>query len=302
MAVTIQNVADKLNEKIATREAAKIVTIGYLKEIDGTVAVPRRPNYVYFQEWAQPESSPPAVVFNVAVPPIKDLPVVVSTTPTPPFKREVIGIYHDGINANLIDNIGQLNVPLHGQTHQYVSENNIGHDPVLVWQAALQLLKTSISSGVTVKTEALVYHHDQEYYFFSGAETDLTSYMPSVGLACYVLLYLDITTGAIGVTAGTTVLDSPAIPVPLPTLVTDTIPSVFVKLYNQTTISLADDIIDARAFLTLGSSGTASPPYTPNKIGDILISEDGVTFIAGQPLVDAMGEIIVDANGHLVIM
>ena len=77
---------------------------------------------------------------------------------------------------------------------------------------------------------------------------------------------------------------------------------IWFGVYGGDAVPLLPNVRNARAFLTLGSSGTASPPYTPNQIGDILISEDGVTFIAGQPLVDAMGEIIVDANGHLVIM
>lgn len=301
MVTIFRDAAKKITAKIESREKARVVTVGYLKSVDGNVTVPRRPNHVWFQEWAQPESAPLAVVFNDAVPPIANLPVLVTTSPTPPFQRKVIGVYHDGIVPTNPTNIGQLNLPLHAPSHQYISETNVGHDPVLVWQAALQMLKTTAASGLTVLVSGLVYHYNLVYYYFNSTVLDLTTSIPGAGLVRYTLVYLDPATGLLGVVDGTPVLDNGAIPIPLPDLVADTLASAYVQLSATTTTISNSTIVDARAFLTIGG-GDDNPPYTPNNIGDILISLDGTTFEPRQILTDALGEIVTDSNGHLVVI
>lgn len=296
MSLTIRDIVLEQREAINQKESKRNVVIGVLVSVNGSVNPPGRPNYVYFLEYNQPESGPPAVVFNDAVAAVDGLPVLVSSTPTPPFKRKVIGVYHDAVVENSQDDLGGFNIPLHAHTHQYPSETGVGRDPVLVYQPALQMLKTVAASGLTVTVNRLTYTYYNQTYFFVGANVDLTSYLPTAGNKKAVLLYLNPATGVIEIAEGTEILATLLIPAPAPTIPANCIPSSYIELESTTATIENTDIVDARSFLSSGGFN-----FTPRNVGDILLSNDGVTFEAGNPVVDASGNIVVDDDSHIVV-
>lgn len=300
MAIQFRDIAKPFKDKLAGRfESKRNIIVGYIRAVDGDVIPPGRPNYVWFQEWAQPESAPLAMVFNDAVAAVANLPVLVGVNPVPPYRRKVIGVYHDGINPVSAINVGSFSLPLHAHSHQYPNETNPGHDKVLTYQPAIQPLKTTGGNGLIVTTQSFIYQYLNEYYLFSGGTVDLTTYAPAAGLICYILVYLDPTTGSIVLVNGTPVLNNGVIPIPLPSLVEGTYPSAFIKIADTTTDIANSDIVDARSILSpVTHTGNT---LTPRRVGDILISLDGVNFEPGETLTNKFGEIITDGDGHILV-
>lgn len=299
MAVTIRDVQLQQKDELDQKEPRASTTRGLLVSVNGSVTVPGRVNYVYFQEYAQPENAPPAVVFNDAVAPIDQLPVIVGTETYPPFKRKVLGIYSDQLIEGDPSEIGQFNLPLHAPTHQYVTETNIGHDPVLIYQPAVQMLKGTGNNGLVVTVQPLIFQYQNRTFWFPGDTIDITTSLPVLGNVRILLIYLDALSNNLAVVEGTEVLDNGSITIPYPDVPANAIPSTYVLLVGGATeVLTAFDFQDARTFLT-GYTGT-SATLLPRRIGDMLTSNDGLVFEPGEPTVDAWGEVIMDSLGHFV--
>lgn len=299
MAFTIRDVQQAQNALLQTREPNRSVTSGRLVSVNGIVTPPGRPNYVYFLEFNQPENAPPAVVWNDVVAPIADLPVLVASDPKPPFRRKVIGINHEVFPPNLADTGGLFNIPPHAQSHQYPNETNPGHDPVLIYQPAIQPLKCTPFSGMTVNVQPLIYIFNRRRYTFGGGIYDLTAHIPNVNNIRAVLIYLDVGTNNLAVIAGPSVIDNGVIPIPYPEIPINTIPSAYVLLVGNATTISNTAVIDAR-FLLWGNFDHTT--FNPRRIGDILISNDGLIFEPGETLIDSAGALIMDNRGHIVVI
>lgn len=300
MAVTIQEITRAWQNKLDGKQNKPNVAMGRLVSVNGTVTPPNRPNFVYFLEFNQNENAPPAVVFNDAVQPVNNLPVLVMTAPTPPFRRKVIGVYSDELFEATQDDVGYFSVPPHATTHQYPSEINIGTDPVLVYQPALQMLKVTAnaSTALSIDVGRLIYHWQTQKFIFGGATAlDISSYIPgTANFARYVLVYLDPLTNTIAFESGTAVDTTFAVPL-APDFVDPSVPAAYIYLLNGAATISNTDIVDARYFLNTYTTDLA---LTPRRVGDFLVSLDGITFEAQEILVDQHGEIITDSNGHFV--
>lgn len=293
--VTLQNRA-----RIATREPRHEKIACVIVRRDGLLSPVNRPNLSFVRELGRPESQ--RVVWNDTTLREENTPVWVEIDPNRSDGGKVVGINDGVLLPTEAQIVSRGNVGIHGDNHQYPGEAaaSIGPDPVLVYQPAFQPLKTT-GNGMTliVSTEPLIYNVEGTRKVFDGITTDLTSSVPSTASrSVRVLLYLDVTTNLVEVSAGTEVIDSVAIPVPYPKVPQGSIPSGYVKLTNgQTAVTTATHVDDARAFYS--SFGSYSLPFTPTAEGQILIVENG-KFAVGVPVTDAYGDIVTDSNGEIV--
>lgn len=261
------------------------------------------PDLVWAKEYNQPESA--FRILNRATSPTVGLQVKIGWPEKPPFQRQVIGLWDEIQNLTSYDpgDGGSLSSHPHAQSHQLPTPSTPGTDPVLIFQPAIQLLKTTGDAAtLTITIQGLPsYRLGNILKEFNGTTVDLTASVPGVGLKRKVLVYLDAATNTIVTVDGTTVPDVVAIPSPEPALPDDGIASAYVELANgQTTIVTATNVTDAREFLepraSIASLLTATAP------GQILISNDGVTLELGVPIVDANGDIITDLNGFIMVV
>lgn len=297
MAITIRDVKLEEERKLANKEPRKEIILGRLVSVSGTVKVPGRPNYAYFLDWNQPESGPPATVFNDTVPFLDNLPVITALSPTPPYERRVIGLYHQGVIQNNPKNAGAGSVGNHGKTHEYLTEENYGHDRVRVFQPALQMFKVTGNANLTVTIQPGVYHRNGLLGTYGGGVYDLTSYLPTAGNKLRLFIYLNTTSNTVEFTPSTEISSGSAVEpayVPFPN---NAIPLAYVILEDTTTSILNTDITDARSFMS-----SQQETLTPRRAGDILISLDGVSYAAGEPVTNRFGQIITDSNGHIVVI
>lgn len=219
---------------------------GVLIEVDGSVEVATRPGYVWCREFSQQQSA--FQVLNRRVLPVAGVKVKLGYPEKPPFERQVMGEW-DGYGGLIDFDLEQsLEIPSHAQLHQYPSEANPGPDKVHIYQPALQMLKTTVyGSGMVIVTQPLIYSHEGERKYFAGGYNDLTSFVPATpGDSVYVLVYLNPVTNTTGLVAGTEAV-SPTPPIaPSPSR-----PSALVLLtQGQTSLSLLNDVFDARTFLS----------------------------------------------------
>ena len=266
---------------------------GVIVAIDGSTSPPHRPNMTWVDMYNK--SNGRLAVLNDSTLYVEGTPVRLGPADKPPYVK-ITGTYEESLNPVTTQEITNYNAPPHRINHQYESESNKGVDAVKVYQPAIQPLKTTGNgTDLTVTTQALIYQVDGIRKSFVGAETDLTSYVPSTaGQARWVLLYLDKSTNTPNVSSGTAV--SGAIPIPYPTAPADSIPSAYVKLTNaQTAVTTATHIEDARGFLT---GNGASSPFTATQDGQIVIVVDG-SFQVRTPLVNVQGHIITH-NGEIL--
>lgn len=300
--ITVRDIVLKQREQLEKKETARQITAGLLVSVNGSVTVPRRPNYVYFLEYNQPENGPPAVVWNDVVAPIDQLPVLVALEPKKPFKRKVIGVNTDALIQTDPTQSGWFNLPPHAQTHQWPDEVSPGHDKLPIYQPALQMLKSTGGNGLIVSVNRLIHQFAGNRFVFPGGTVDVTSHIPAGPTEkLRLLIYLDQISNSLNVVTGATVPDIASVVAPYPAIPDNSIASAYLLLRDTTTAVLNTDFEDARAFLTTGgTSGGSGSTLTPRRVGDFLVSLDGTTFVPQEILVDSWGEIITDSNGHFV--
>lgn len=148
--------------------------------------------------------------------------------------------------AGFTDTAG-LDLQNHASSH-LVGE---GDDPLFIYARAVVMLLTYPGSGLTVKVSPYSYLRDGQLVRFSGSLAyDLSSHEPSAGLARWVLVGLNVQTGALSAVAGDTAVDTLSITPPFPTIPADVVASAYVRLAGgQTEFLETRDFIDARDFL-----------------------------------------------------
>lgn len=285
-------------------EPSRDFTLGVLVFVDSAdldAKVANRTDYVWVSEFNQPEST--FQVLNRAVPALVGLQVKIGWPEKPPFERQILGVWDniDNTTGYDEDDGGVFNSHPHGQSHQFPSESNPGTDPVLIYQPALQILKTTGNgSDLTVSvTELPSFRYIDDLKSFSGTTLDLTSSVPSTASSVrFVLVYLDAITNILKTVDGTEVPDLSTITVPEPVLPDAGIASAYVKLVTgQTSITTDTHVTDAREFLEPRESALESA----NQIGEILFSIDGVSFTAQLPLTNGNGWLVNDDGTLLVV-
>lgn len=271
-------------------------TWGVIVSVDGSTTPPNNPNMVWVD--VLNKSNGRLKVMNDSTLYVEGTPVWLKPVDNKnPLLLKIDGTYNESVNPVTTQELTNYNAPEHGENHQYVTESNVGVDAVKVYQPAIQPLKTTGNgTDLTVTTQALIYLVDGVRRVFVGAETDLTSYVPSVaGQRRWVLLYLDKRTAVLEVLAG--MVTSGAIPLPYPTAPVNSIPSAYVKLTNgQTAVTTVTHIEDARGFL---NGNGASSPFTATQDGQIIIAIDG-SFQVRTPLVNSYGVIMTNNAGEIM--
>lgn len=284
--------------RLETREPAHVEIPCVIVTRDGLLAPPNRPNYSFVKELYRPESQ--RLVLNETTLKAAGVLVTVEVDPKSNSGGKVVDVYSGTLSPTESEIISRGGVGEHAANHQYPTESAPGPDPVLVFQPAMQMLKTT-GNGTTlvVDVQPLIYIVEGVRKVFAGITVDLTSSVPSTASrSVRVLLYLDITTNLVETLAGSEVVDSPAIPVPYPKVPQGAIPSAYVKLTNgQTAVTTATHVGDARSmFSSYGSYGFS---LTPTEEGQIIVVENG-DFALGVPIVDIYGDIMTNADGTVL--
>lgn len=296
MPIDLRDVQVQQSRKDRRFEEKRNVIRATIKEVVGEVRPSNRPDLTWIAEFGMPGSR--ALVLNDTTLDVPELEVLVGPDPRPPFRR-VIGPYNGGSYDSSGDPTGPLAVPNHAPNHQMPSEDNIGLDPVKVYQPAIQPLKTTGDGfTLTVSTQAYKYTYNRQRRLFPGAQTDISGYVPASG-AVNILIYLNKQTNLLEVITGTNVPDLPSIPTPFPALpLGDHRASAWVRLaYGQTSVTTYPDIDDAREIL----GGGEVSELQATQVGQILISLDGSTFEARLPLLSSNGGWISNDEGLMVL-
>lgn len=237
----------RLEEQRESYEPRHGDVVAVLSELDGSTRHATQPSKSWVSIYGQPESLIP--VYNATSVNKAGTPVWVGPQLRPPHSLEVKGIYHGGVSQDIDTQAEMLGIPEHGQIHQYPSEANPGASPVLIFQPAIQPLKTTGNgSTLTVSTQSLIYvNAGGKRVEFSGRQTDLTASVPGSGLVRNVLVYLDTDLGQLDTIDGATVGSSGGSPVPEPAVPANGIGSAYVQLTaGQTSVVTASHVIDAR--------------------------------------------------------
>lgn len=247
---------------------------GLLGDGIGNVAVVGRDDYVYVRE--NKNSSKIFQILNKRVTGEDGTPILYGELPWQPGVIQVVSI--DWAAYSLAGGWGGDNyngVAAHHRQHQYPSEADKASDAVLIYQPALQMLKTVVDSGFIVSVNRLIYYNNSVQKEFSGASVDLSASVPPSGHKRYVLLSFDIIAGSIKITEGTSVIDAGAIPAQKPECATDNIPSAYILLSGGATSISATDIEDARAFLGQQQTFTS---YLVTDSG-LLVTDESAQFV-----------------------
>ena len=293
----IEIVQQERDNELLPQESTPAVIVA----VSGSVFVTGRTGYIWVSEFNQPESLIQALNRAPGVQPIEGNMVELGK-PNQTGVRQVLRIY-DSISDFVTDDddLGALSVPAHRTAHQYPTEATKGADAVLLYQPGLQLLKcTGDGATLVVSVTGLPsYRYNDTRKSFGGNTLDLTASVPGVANTVRVtLVYLNGQTNSLAIVDGTAVPDTGAVPIPEPALPEAGIASCYVRLANaQSTITTTTDITDAREFLEPRVSDTLQEATA---VGQILISNDGVVFEPGIPLVDGNGDILTDGNGHII--
>lgn len=290
--IQVKDLQNTVQQKLDRREIKHNPFLAQIVSVHGSVFADNRPNYVWVAESNQPESR--HIVFNNRVSPVEGLNVWVRKSPKPPYQLEIDEVYVSGMLSS--EDVGIFSLPNHAPNHQYPSEADPGFDKVLIYQPALQPLKTTGNgTNLTVTTQSYIYHLDGVREFFSGFNTDLTPYLPAPGNDVGILLYLNLNTENLAVLSGVEVPTGN--PVTYPLIPDAAVPSAFILLQDgQTQVTTATHIIDSRDFL----SADRASDLEATLVGQIAYSTDGATVSMELPLVNVDG-IMLTVDGYILV-
>lgn len=259
--------------------------------INGSIRGPE-PETVWVQEYAQPQSV--YWVLNISnVRAEEGVMVTVGWPEKPPFRRQIVGLWGDIIGYDDYNEGDFLTVGLHARSHQYPNEVNPGLDKVLIFQPAIQILKTMPIGDMDVEVTPAGYWFNTIFTQFGGETLNLTSYIPSTtNYIRWILIYLHMPTGTIAIEVGDEVVSIPE----KPNVPENSLPSAYVYLEEgMTEITVWED---CRQFLEATYNQYQIP--IPTEKGQILISTDGFVFTAEHPMIDDDGFIMIDEDGHIM--
>lgn len=217
--------------------------------VNGNLKVPRKPGFVWVQEYSPSSDDPPFHVFNSKVQRREGLPVWVGRGLS--GRLEILDWYN-GVLPDMPSYDGQVYLPNHAPDHEW-PDKQPGPDAVTVYPRALSMLRTypGEAGGLTISVTPLRYIVNGAVVEFPGLSSyDISGSQPASGSALYVGVYLDKSTNTIGTVDGSSVIDATTIEPPSPTFPSLSIPSGLVRLDgDQTSITEADTGKDPRMFL-----------------------------------------------------
>lgn len=221
-----------------------------IKSLGGSTSPTSQPGKTWVAFLNQPESLVP--VWNPTSLAAAETHVWVGPALYPPFGLEIKGPYQGEVDptSSFPSSGGASGTAVHGSTHQVSNEGYPGGDPVNVYQAMLQPLKSMATTGnLMVFTMSHTYHYGGKIVKFMGKYQTMASYVPAAGLSRKVLIYLNPILNQLVYVAGSTVVTGAA-PIPYPECPAGMYPSAYVNLVGgQTSISTYPDIEDVRDFL-----------------------------------------------------
>lgn len=246
---SLRDVVLKKREEARRFESAKQLIRAVIIEVDGSTSPPNLDNFVWFASSGLPESY--GVAYNSTGLNYAGAVVWIGQDPRPGNRWQVIEPYTDSHDVFDDTPVTRLAIGVHGLNHQMVAEDNIGPDPVKIYQPSIQMLKTTGDGAtLTITTQSLIYTVGGLRREFAGAETDMTGYVPAAGYARRVAVYLDKDTNTLDFVTGDTVAISDGLPPSYPVMPRGSIPSAWIYLEGgQTTITTADEVDDARFLL-----------------------------------------------------
>lgn len=250
---------------------------GLLGDGEGNVTVTGRTDYVYVRE--DKNSSKIMQILNKRVDGADGTPILYGELPWQPGVIQVVSVDWDAYSRT---NSGwgggsYTGVPAHRRAHQYPSESGKGSDAVLIYQPALQMLKTVAGGGTTLTVAGYAYHENASYALFSGTTIDVSSSIPATGYKNYTLISLNTSANTMRVTTGDSVPDVGSIQPIMPNIPTGDIASAYVLLAGGTATITDLEITDARDLLGGGSGGFS---YLTNDNGLILVNDGGIIISA----------------------
>jgi hypothetical protein len=292
--IELRDIIEARKKRLDTKEPLHKPVPAVVVAVEGSIRHPWKPNHFWIKLYNQPEGITDALSKTISL--VDGLPVWVEQSPKPPHTWIITSVYTEGVAENITINIGEYASAPHAPSHRVFSESSIGNDPLYIFQAAIKILKTDVVSDLSVFINPYNYVYAGTRHGFTGQLLDLATYQPIAGLVKYVLIYLDPTTGLIGVLEGTSVVDNNVVPIPKPSIPANVRPSAYVKLKGSaTSLTMINDVIDCRDFLV----SEVSKLFGATSIGEVAYSLDGVTLTAQKPVIDN-GVWIAD-NGKLII-
>jgi hypothetical protein len=237
-------------QRDATFEANRQLILAEMIKIGGAVEVSGRPLYVWVRELDQ--NGGVFQVFNPNVQARAGTPVIIGYGPKPPYRLQVLRVDWS-ILSGLDDFDGDPMLATHGHAHEW-PDGLPGGDVVDVHPRALVPLRTYPGTGLQVNVMPLRYSYNGAAVQFLGQyEYDISGSQPASGSVRYVLIYLNMTTNALGTVNGTAVGYGPTVTPPYPNIPAQAIPSAFIQLDGDQTSITETDIEDAR--MPLGDTG-----------------------------------------------
>ncbi|MCK9599040.1 MAG: hypothetical protein M0R06_08375 [Sphaerochaeta sp.] len=273
-----------LKNKLSKKAEKQTVWNGFLGNLDGNVAVPGKPNYVYVTT----NDGQVSEVYNKVAPAIANLPVSIGFDPS----QE---------NSDLLEVLSIRNLPRFGTTdaayhtdghhasHEWMNKDG-NTDVVYVHLRQFMPLRPTIVRPYGIYIWPSMMQIAGVWQAVGGSTVDLIDYKPaphtavsgSAAAALFVLLSISATSGSVIITAGSTktvgtlaVADIPAVP-------TNNTPICAVRLYGfQDFISesrLSTDLIDMRLGIPKLANGVY--PVAKNPVANFFLT--GYDAVSGS--------------------
>jgi hypothetical protein len=288
-----------ITNTVEERQPRRFRIPAQIVSLNGSTSPSNRPNWTFVRLDLFAESTV-YTAFNDTTLKVEGMWVEVEVSIDDAVYARVIGTHTASVSPNSTESTSRYSTPDHGENHQYPDEISPGPDPALIYQPAIQMLKTvGNGTSLVVSVHPLVYSVNGTRRAFPGQAVDLASYVPTdptrVRMA---LIYLDKPTNTATVSAGMEAIDNGVAPIHFPTRPANGIASAYIRLATgQAVVTMSTDYLDARSFFADEGSAIQN---TATQVGQILISYNGVTFEPALPMVDNDGGIMTNEDGTIL--
>lgn len=268
---------------------------GTVFSIGGSIFADRSSNYIWVHEWgarasqAQAYLPPHLNVWDGAG-------VMLQISPKPPYEYEIVKVHSSPYPRAVLPGTSFVRAQFgaHGPNHQFPNEATKGPDPTLIWAAAIQIFKSVANTvDLDITVGPLHYGNGASRAYFPQAPSDqivdLTSDLPSAGMAVRVLIYLDRTTNKL-VTVSSAEVTAPGAPAFPPTPANGIASAYFYLEDTYTTIDMISDYIDARRWI---SEADSTPAATVP--GQQLFADSSLNWVPGK-IVTSGGDVVISGG------
>jgi len=239
-AIAAKSRADKRQEPVLRLIPAEIIEIG------GSVHVDNKPGYVWIQEYGL--GGGVSMVFNPHVQARNGLAVWVGPDQHAPYRRVIRAVNYQTMAGHPDYDASDPYLPNHHRSHEW-PDGSPGADAVNVYTRAWVPGRVYAYSALTLAVAPFRYNYDGESVQYEGIQNyDVSGDQPGVGLALFLLVYLDKPSNAVGHTVGGTTVDSYTVRPDEPTYPSmPHIPLCLVRLDGSQTTFDENDFEDLRS-------------------------------------------------------